>query len=241
MLTKYGVKHNSQLPDYREKYHNTCVERYGEFYGKQFIDKALKTFASKTGYNYSTQSSAVQFKIKQTCLNKFGYKYSLQSPEVREKISKTLYANTSQKASKQQRYINNLYQGILNFPIKHYNVDICLPNDSIVIEYDGGGHMLNVIAGRETIEEYNKKEIIRDKTIKSEGYKQIKIISNDDSLPCDNILFKMLSLAKEYFNTTSHSWIKFDIDNSIMINAENKDNNGIFFDYGELRKIKEIT
>jgi very-short-patch-repair endonuclease len=238
MLDRYGVKHNSQLPDYREKFHNTCIERYGESYGKQFIEKALETFANKTGYHYSTQSPEIQEKIKQSCLDRFGYEYSLQSPEIRKKIVQTLYAHSSQKVSKQQRHICELYRGILNFPVECYNAYIYLADDNLIIEYDGGGHMLNVITEKETMEEYTKKEIVRNAIIKEHGYKQIHIISSNDRLPSDDVLIQLLLIAKNYFNTTSHSWIKFDIDNSKMINAENKNIGGAYFDFGQLRKIK---
>lgn len=241
MLSKYGVEHNSQMQDYKEKFHNTSIERYGEFYYKYFTEKAFNTFYEKTGYKNPFQSPDVKEKIKQSCLDRYGYECSLQIPEVREKITQSLYANSSQKASKQQKYICNLYQGILNYPIKHYNVDIYLPDDNLVIEYDGSGHMLNVVTGRETMEEHKQKEIIRSSILKREGYKQIRIISLTDKIPLDDVLLQMLSTAKQYFNTTSHTWINFDIDNSIMINAENKNISGVHFDYGELRKIKNAS
>ena len=152
-----------------------------------------------------------------------------------------MYKNNTQKTSKQQFYLHNLYGGELNYPIKYYDVDICLLDEKIAIEYDGSGHELNVKLGRMTQEEFNQKETIRNIIIKKEGYKQIRIISSKDLLPSDKILLKMLSIAKEYFNTTSHTWVNFDIDNSRIINAENKDINGVFINYGELRKIKEIA
>lgn len=135
----YGVKHYSQSQDYKKKFHNTCVEKYGEDYGQQFIEKAFESFYDKTGYKYPSQSPKVREKIIQSLINEYGVDSPSKSLEVREKISKTLYANSSQKASKQQKYICKLYQGTLNFPIKNYNVDICLLNDNLIIEYDGGG------------------------------------------------------------------------------------------------------
>lgn len=238
---KYGVEYYLQSSEFKERYHNICVEKYGESYHKHFVQKAFNAFYNRTGYKFPIYSPEVKEKMKQTCIEKYGYEYNLQSPEVREKISQTLYSNSSQKTSKQQRYINDLYQGILNFPIKYYNVDIYLPKDDIVIEYDGGGHMLNVIIGRQTMEEYQQKEIARYNVIKREGYKQMKIISSKDFLPSDQILLQMLNDAKQYFSSTNHSWIYYDIDNSKMINAENKDFNGVFYDYGELRIIKEVV
>lgn len=233
----YGVEHYSKTQEYKERFRNTCTDRYGESYGQQFTDKAFESFRSKTGYDYPSQSPEIREKIAQSCIEHYGVSNVAQSPEVREKMVKTLYANSSQKASRQQRYINNLYRGILNYPIKYYNVDICLPNDNLVVEYDGGGHMLNVVTGRETIEEYTHKEIIRNNVIKSEGYKQMKIISVDDLLPSDQILIEMLDYARNYFvQYPNHSWIEFNIDASFIRSAEYKD--GIPYYYGELRIIK---
>lgn len=240
MLDRYGVINNSQLPDYQEKFRKTCIEKYGESFYNIFSQRAFDTFYKNTGYNNPSQSPVVREKVKQTCIERYGYEYNLQMPEVREKITQTLYVNSSQKVSKQQSYINNLYQGILNFPIKYYNVDIYLPNDNLIVEYDGGGHLLNVKTGRETQEEFNRKEIIRNNVIKNAGYKQIRIISSRDLLPSDQILLQMLSQAKQYFSDyPNHSWIEFNIDTSFVRNAEHKD--GIFYSYGELRTIKEVA
>lgn len=140
----------------------------------------------------------------------------------------------------QQRYICDLYGGILNYPVSFYNVDIYLPENNLTIEYDGGFHLGNVITGRETMDEHNRKEIIRDKIIKREGYKQMRIISSNDILPSDTTLLQMLEQAKDYFSKyTNHSWIEYNIDFSTMRNAENKD--GVQYDFGELRKIKNAT
>lgn len=238
MEERYGVKHALQSECFLNAFKNTCEERYGDDYGKLFAEKAFESFYENTGYHYPSQSPEMRDKTKQTCVSKYGYENAAQSPEVRQKMVQTLYANSSQKASTQQRYICNLYQGVLNYPVKYYNVDIYLPEDSLTIEYDGGFHLGNVITGRETEEEHNRKEIIRDKTIKSEGYKQMRIISANDLLPSDQILFQMLSEARQYFSQyPNHSWIEFNIDTSTVRNAEHR--NGAFFDFGELRKISK--
>ena len=49
----------------------------------------------------------------------------------------------------------------------------------------------------------------------------------------------MLDQAKEYFSTTNHTWIEYDIDTSTMRNAEHKD--GVYYEYGKLRKIKKVS
>ena len=238
MKKRYGVKRALQSEKFLNAFKNTCTERYGEFYGRQFAEKAFEIFRERTGYDFPSQSPEVREKIIRSYIDHYGVDNPNQVPEVREKLSKTLYANSSQKVSKQQRFINDLYQGILNFPVKYYNVDICLPNDNLIIEYDGGGHMLNVITGRETMEEYVRKEIIRNEVIKSEGYKQIRIISSKDLLPSDSTLLQMLEEAKHYFSLyPQHSWIEFNIDTSTVRNAEHKD--GIPYSFGSLRTIKD--
>ena len=243
MFEKYGVEHNSHLPDYREKFHNTCIKKYGESYNKQFVEMSLKSFYNKTGYKFPSQSPKIREKITQSYIDKYGVDNPSKSPEVRKKTAQTFYQNYSQKTSMQQFYIFNIYKSVdktvcLNYPISSFNADICFPIEKLDIEYDGGFHDGQVKIGNITQEEFNHKELIRDKVIKSEGYRVIRIKSKFDLLPSDKILLQMLSMAREYFSATYHTWIKFDIDNSVMINAENKDANGIFFDYGELRKIK---
>lgn len=126
----------------------------------------------------------------------------------------------------------------MNFPISFYLSDICFPEEELDIEVDFGGHNLSVKLGNITQEEFNQKEIIRNNIIKREGYKQMRIISSKDYLPSDEILLQMLDHTRKYFSDyPTHSWITFNIDTSTVHNAEQKD--GIFFNYGTLRKIKK--
>ena len=98
--------------------------------------------------------------------------------------------------------------------------------------------MLNVTTGRETQEEFDKKEIIRNNIIKKEGYKQMRITSLNDKLPSDQVLLQMLSDARKYFSDyPNHSWIEFNISESTIRNAEHKD--GILCGFGSLRTIKD--
>lgn len=266
MISKYGVEHNSHLPDYREKFHNTCLERYGENYWERFAEKSRNSFREKTGYDNPLQMPEIKEKSRQTCLKKYGYEYALQVPEVREKIVqsciehygvehpnkspehrakvvKTFYENGTISTSKQQMYVYNLYKlnnkNIeLNYPVAHYNVDICFPEEKLTVEIDFGGHNLSVKLGTYTQEEFDKREIVRNNVVKKEGYKQMHIVSRKDFLPSDQILLQMLNEAKQYFSDyPNHSWIEYDIDNSIVCNAEHKD--GVLYNYGELRKIKD--
>lgn len=266
-LERYGVEHASQSEEIKEKTKQTNLERYGaEYYiqTEECLKRIRQTNLERYGVENVFQSEEIQKKAKQTHLERYGVEYNMQlkesvekrkntylehygfdnpmkHPDIKEKFVKSMYKNGAQKTSKQQAYLHSLYGGELNYPIKYYDVDICLLDENLSIEYDGSGHDLCVKFGQLTQEEFNQREIARHNTIKREGYKQIHIISQTDRLPSDSILLQMLLDAKRYFSTTNHTWINYDIDNSRMINAENKDVNGIFYDYGELRAIKEVA
>ena len=203
----------------------------------EFKEKQKKTMMQKYGAEHPMRVPSIRKKIESTNLEKYGHRCTLGSKEVYEKALKTKYKNGNVATSTQQEYICNLYNGTLNYPCSNYSLDIVL--DNIDIEYDGGGHNLSVKLGNTTQEEFDKKEIARNNIIKREGYKQIRIISSKDYLPSDEILLQMLDQAKEYFNTTNHTWIEYNIDTSTMRNAEHKD--GIYYEYGKLRKIKKVS
>lgn len=262
---KYGTPYPIQTDFFKEKRKHTCLERYGvDNYAKtkECSEKIKQTCLEKYNVECVLQSEDVRSAIKQTCLNRYGFEHPMHNEAVKkkqknslyarygvntplehdmfkEKIVNTMYKNGTQRTSKQQYYLHKLYGGELNYPIKYYDVDICMLNEKIAIEYDGSGHNLSVKLGYRTQEELDDRELVRFNVIKKEGYKQIRIISRRDKLPSDNVLLKMLSDAIQYFSETGHSWINYDIDNSKMINAENKDEGGAFYDYGYLRRIKE--
>lgn len=264
-MEKYGVEYATQSKKIKNKTKQTNLKRYGvDCYAKteECQQKMKQTNLNRYGVEYPFQSDIVKEKWKQTNLERYGVEHNMQlkevlekrkntyferygfdsamkHPDVKAKVVKTMHENGTQKTSKQQLYLHGLYGGELNYPIKYYDVDICFPEEKICIEYDGGGHNLSVVFGDFTQEEFDQREIIRFHVIKREGYRQIKIISAKDKLPNDDILFQMLSDAKQYFSTTNHSWVHYDIDNSIMINVENKDMGGAFYDYGKLRTVKK--
>ena len=244
-VEKYGYPCSFQNKEVQETHKKTMIEKYGvpyTFLVEEIQDKKNKTILERYNVENVSQNELVKEKKKETTKLHFGVEWSLQSPEVREKITKTLYRNGTAPVSKQQLHIYTLYNteenAELNFSLKFYNLDICFPDEKLCVEYDGGGHSLSCVIGNMSEKEFNRKEIIRDKTIKKEGYKIMRILSEQDFLPSDEILLDMLEHTRKYFSTyPEHSWITFNIDSSSIFNAENKE--GVFFDYGTLRKIKK--
>ena len=179
----------------------------------------------------------IREKIAITNLERYGHKCSLGNTDVYAKGLQTKYKNGTIATSTQQEYICNLYNGTLNFPCSHYNLDIVL--DNIDIEYDGGGHQLSVELGNISQHDFDVKQTVRDKIVKSNGYKIIRLISKSDNLPSDKVLLHILDLSKEYFNSTSHTWVEWYFDENKYRNADNIQ--GVYFDFGVLRNIRNKT
>jgi hypothetical protein len=104
----------------------------------------------------------------------------------------------------------------------------------IYVEYDGSGHELNITLGKTTKEEFELKEQRRYYALKNRGWRQIRIISRNDLLPTDVKIMELINLSIGYLNS-GHSWIYFDIDNSIVRCREVEKH----YDFGELRKITQ--
>ena len=238
VLERYGVDYLLQNEEFSEKqkktYEKTMIDRYGVKSPMQLEtvkNKAIQTTLQRYGVTHVSKLDSTKEKMRDTWFKNYGVDNPMRSPEVMKKR----YENGNMITSIQQLHINTLYNGELNYPISFYFADICFPDEKIVVEYNGGGHDLNVKMGKISKEEFDIKEIIRGKTLKSHGYKIMTIISSNDKLPSDGILLDMLNMAKDYLLNTEHTWIEFNIDENTIRNAAN----GIsFFDYGELRKIK---
>lgn len=241
-MEKYGVEHVSQTDEVKQKVVQTSLEKYGvpnPLMSKEVQEKVKATNLEKYGVESILVLPEFHEHSRNVDIERYGVYHHLQNPEILAKQKETFHKNGTCPTSIQQIYLYNLYGGDMNYPVKHYNVDIYLPDDNLAIEYDGGGHDLNIKLGSLTPDEFNRKEIIRSSVIKHEGYKQMHIISSKDLIPFDTTLLQMLEHTRQYFNERpNHSWIEFNIDTSTVRNAEHKD--GVFFDFGELRKIHQL-
>ena len=241
-LEKYGYEYTGEVPAFIEKRKSTCIERYGfetPSKNKEVSKKARITCLEKYGVEYTLQSPIVQAKGIVTNLTKYGVSHPSQSNIIKEKIAKSLYVNSTQKASKQQKYICDLFKGILNYPCGPYSLDIVI--DNFDIEYDGSGHRLSVDLGNINDINFLQKNIARDRVVKSVGFRIIRIISRKDYLPSDTILIQMLQYARDFFALNpERSWISFDIDNNCIYSAYHKESSSrLPYDFGPLRKIKK--
>jgi hypothetical protein len=260
LLNKYGVEHYSKTDEFKEKCKETCLERYGfEFshQNEEIVNKMKETNIKRYGFENVFQNEEIKNKSKQTSLSKYGVEYYTQTDEFKEKVINTcqerygvdnpmqndliknksintMFLNGTQKCSIQQKFLHNLLGGELNYPIGILSLDITFPKENLYIEYDGGGHKLNVVLNSMSSEDFKTKEIKRTYYLKSKGWKQIKIISIKDLLPSDEIILQLINQAKEYLNT-GHSWFEINIDERKLKCRQYE----IDYDYGQLRKIKD--
>lgn len=114
-------------------------------------------------------SEGIKEKIRQTNLERYGCENPLGSDLVKEKIARTKYENGTQNSSKQQNYFHDILGGKLNYPFKHYYIDIAFPNDKIAVEYNGGGHDLSVKLGNITESKFKQLETFRKKQLYADG------------------------------------------------------------------------
>ena len=238
-LEKYGVKSYTQTEECQQKRKQTNLDKYGvENYvqTEEYKERVKITNLEIYGTESPLQNEEIREKIKQTNLLRYGFINPMQNEDIKEKTRNTFYKNSSGICSSQQRYLHTLLGGELNYPLSKTMVDIAFLNEMIYVEYDGSGHNLSVKLNQISQEDFNKREKRRWYALYRLGWKEIRIISRQDKLPSDEVIFLMIEYAKDYINS-GHSWVNFDIDNSKIL----KSTGNINVDFGKLRKIKKIA
>lgn len=171
---------------------------------------------------------------KKTNIKRFNVEHPMHNSEIKEKVRNSLYQNGTMPCPTQQKYLHLLLGGKSNYPVKSLNLDIAFPNEKLYIEFDGSGHDLQVKHDIISQEQFEENEKRRSYTLYHQGWKEIRIISKSDKLPQDNIILQMIGFAKSYLST-NHSWITFDIDNSIVKSSQFEQH----YDFGKLRRIRK--
>ncbi|PGZ96940.1 hypothetical protein COE51_16345 [Bacillus pseudomycoides] len=234
-IEKYGKESYTQTEEYIKRVSETNIEKYGVknvFQNEAIQDKQKETIILKYGVENVFQHEEIKEKSKQTMMKKYGVEHPMYLKEIKDSVikksKKTLYENGTAPKSKQQVYLNELLGGEINYQIESFNLDIAFPDEKIYIEYDGGGHDLQVKMNKISQEELKKEELKRYFILKSKGWKEIRIISPRDYLPNDDILLQELEKAKKWFQTNDNGHWHYHIYLNDKVNDET---------YGKLRKI----
>lgn len=260
-LERYGVESYTQTEEYRIKSAKTSMERYGvdnPSKNKDVIQKIKDVQFDKYEMFYS-QTDECKERLKQTSLDKYGVENPFQSQEVKDRIVEfnletygdhpmriesiredrirkmvqTKHRNGTAQSSRQQDYIAQIIGGDINFPVDNIMLDIKL-DDNTFVEYDGSGHNLSVQFGDITKEDFEIKEMRRKYFLINKGWREIRIISNKDFIPSDEVLKQMIDGAIVYLNS-GHSWIKYNINEELLICSQYEKS----YNFGVLRRIKK--
>ena len=229
----YDCENVFQLESTKIKSKETIIEKYDVEYitqSENIQDKIKQTNMIKFGCEYALSSQILINKREDTLQEKYGVSNISQLEEIKLKKSETFYNNQTVATSRQQKYLHKLLNGELNYHLLSFNLDITFPEEKIYIEYDGGGHDLQVRMGKKSIAKFNKYELDRYFLLKREGWKMFKIISPSDYLPSDQILLEEYSKAMDWFKSgdSGHS--------HYIVNIGKK---SVDINYGKLRKIQE--
>jgi hypothetical protein len=144
---------------------------------KKYLQNQKKTNIEKLGVEYPFQNKDILKKCVDSSIEKHGIDYRATT------------------ISKQQRYLYNIFGGILNYSEFPFYLDIFFKEERIYLEYDGSGHRLSIKYGKLTSEEFEKQEVIRSIFLKEKGYKEFRILSSDDVLPSKKELLKIKEKA----------------------------------------------
>jgi len=96
LSSKFCHGHNSRSKESKEKYRQTCLNKYGVknlFQLEETKKKIKQTCNEKFGVENPMQSKEIQEKIKQTFLKKYRIEYPLQIKEAKEKFKRTMIKN----------------------------------------------------------------------------------------------------------------------------------------------------
>lgn len=177
-LEKYGVEYLMQSKKIQDKAKQINLEKYGAEYpiqAQEIKEKIKQTNLERYGVEYSIQNSNIYSKMQQTNLKKYGFKFPMQNKEIQAKVRQTMYKNNTCPTSKQQLYFFNLLKNNesdkeniqLNYPLNNLSLDIVLLKEKLDIEYNGGGHNLDVRLHGCTQKQFKQREIRRNYLIKS--------------------------------------------------------------------------
>lgn len=238
---KYGVDNISKLPQIRQKAQKTCLERYGYstpfqvpeiqeklklirkdkfgveyiFQSKDMREKAKSTCINKYGVSSPLESKDIQNKIQQKCLERYGCESPLASEEIQVKCSMSRFTNGTCHTSKTQTHLLELFDGVGNYPVGRYNVDMLLGNN-IILEYDGGAHSIAIKYGYITQKEFLKKEQMRSDYLINKGYLIIRFINSNDITIADDAYIDALKQCKAKLSECKQVFYDFSTNKVIV-------------------------
>ena len=135
-LEKYGKEHVILTKEEKDKINikikETCLKKFNDpIYAEEIKEKRKRTCLEKYGVEYISQSDEIKKKIKMTCLEKYGVENAIQSSQVKEKIKMTCLEKYGVENAMQSDIIKNKVKQIF---LQKYGVSTFFKTDEIKIK-----------------------------------------------------------------------------------------------------------
>lgn len=225
------MKNVFQNDKIKEKIKNTLVEKYGvehPLQNKSILEKEKQTNLKRYGVEFVMQNKDKFEKSKQTCQKNYGVSSPMKNKMVRDKANATL---AKQGASKNQVILNEWLRGELNYPLLSYRLDIGLKEDKIDVEYDGGGHYMEISIKGMSEEDFEKKETKRNNAILAKQWKVVRFVSLKNKLPEKQMAIDFIDKIK---NIQRPLLVKWNIEEDIVNIGEKQYNTSEFLKMQEV-------
>lgn len=136
-MYKYGVSHNSQIPEVKAKMHTK--EAHQKSANAKNYHEIMRKGAKTKQILYGDKNYNNRDKAKITCLDKYGVENPLQVPEIGKKVR-------GHKISKQEDFLYDFLLTIYNGQISRnqkgiigsmFELDLYMPEINLAVEYNG--------------------------------------------------------------------------------------------------------
>lgn len=190
-VEKYGVENTFQTSDFREKSKKTCLKKYGVENPKQSKDvqeKYKKTCLEKYGFENSFQNEKIKEKSKETCLEKYGVENNMQSKEIKERQMATCLEKYGCEHASQNEGIK---QKIKDTCLEKYGCESAFQNEEIK----------NKIKNT-CLEKYGCENPFQNEEIKEKSREtMLEKYGVENPNQCDEIKARMRKTTKERYGT----------------------------------------
>ena len=198
-LTKYGTEEFLSLPNVRKQINKTNNKKYCG--------------------NSPMHSVDVRQKQQQILIDKYGAANPSQIEEFQIKKAQTKFKNNTCNISAEQKRLSQLFNGILNYPIGIYNVDILIDN-ILILEYDGDGHNISVKYHLQNEEDFNAKEKQRTEYLLEHGYYIIRFINKKWWITIsDNDYISAMNQCQQYLKDHNCKVVSYNFNNNTIFES----------------------
>jgi very-short-patch-repair endonuclease len=226
LLEKYGVTNILLSAEIRKKIENTNLKKRGcktPLEDKEILEKTREALKKNRGVDYPLQNADIYKKWEKTMISLYEVDSPLKNKNIKSKMQETKRKNNNGVnivPSKAQKHIHKLLGGELEKNINGFSVDILLEK-KFVIEYDGGGHWLRVIAYKtNTMKEFYANSKIRENVLIHSGYKIIRMINKvgkKDIIPPDEEIENTINNIKDNLINEDKNIARWYLSNNVII------------------------